>query len=158
MKKDKVKDSFLGELKKIPIVQVACEKVGISRQSVYRWKREDEQFRKEMEQALVEGEALVNDMTESQLLTLIKEKNWSAISFWLRHRNPRFKDKVEVTTKVGIDDEELTESQQEIVRKALTLASIVPNINTKENEQGQNNSRGSVPANGKGSEGKKGNN
>ena len=114
-KKNKVKDSFLDELRKIPIVQVACEKSGVSRNSVYRWRKEDEEFSKAMDIALQEGEDLVNDMSESQLLTLIKEKSWSAISFWLRHRNPKYKDKVEVTTKVSIDDDTLTDEQEAIV-------------------------------------------
>jgi hypothetical protein len=122
MKKNKVKDTFLEQLRKIPIVQVACEKTGVSRNSVYRWKNEDKDFSNEMETALAEGEALVNDMGESQLLSLIKEKNWSAISFWLRHRNPRFRDKIEVTTKH--EDDSLTPEQETVVREALRLASI----------------------------------
>lgn len=123
-KKNKVKDSFLDELRKIPIVQVACEKSGVSRNSVYRWRKEDEEFSKAMDIALQEGEDLVNDMSESQLLTLIKEKSWSAISFWLRHRNPKYKDKVEVTTKVSIDDDTLTDEQEAIVKRALELATF----------------------------------
>ena len=134
-KKNKVKDSFLEELKKIPIVQVACEKTGISRNSIYRWKREDKEFSKSMDKALTEGEDLVNDMSESQLLTLIKEKNFSAIRFWLNHRNPKFKDKVELTTKVDVNDEELTPAQQEVVRKAFDLASIIPKVTTNQNEK-----------------------
>lgn len=124
-KKKKVRKIFLEELKKVPIVQVVCEKTGISRNSVYRWKREDKIFSKDMDEALAEGEALVNDMSESQLLTLIKEKNFSAIRFWLNHRNPKFRDKVEVTSKFD-DSEELTPSQAATVRKALQLASILP--------------------------------
>jgi len=124
-KKSRLQKAFFNELRKVPIVLVACEKSGISRNSVYRWKREDKEFSKVMDEALAEGEALVNDMSESQLLTMIKEKNWSAISFWLRHRNPRFKDKIEVTSKIE-DSEELTPSQAEIVRQALTLAKILP--------------------------------
>ena len=123
-KKNKVRDSFLAELRKIPIVQVACERTGVSRNSVYRWKKEDAGFSGEMDTALAEGEDLVNDMSESQLLTLIKEKNWSAISFWLRHRNPKYKEKVEVTTKIGIDDDTLTEEQEVIVKRALELATF----------------------------------
>ncbi len=138
-KKNKVKNGFLDELRKVPIVQVACEKTGISRNSVYRWKREDKTFSKDMDEALAEGEALVNDMSESQLLTLIKEKNWSAISFWLRHRNPKFKDKVEVTSKFD-DTGELTPSQSEIVRKALQLAQILPSNNKPDDNR--NNSTG----------------
>ena len=123
-KKNKVKDSFLDELRKIPIVQVACEKSGVSRNSVYRWRKEDAEFSKAMDIALQEGEDLVNDMSESQLLILIKEKSWSAISFWLRHRNPKYKDKVVVTTKVSIDDDTLTDEQEAIVKRALELATF----------------------------------
>ncbi len=124
-KKNRLQQTFFEELKKVPIVLVACEKSGISRNSIYRWKREDKEFSKMMDEALVEGEALVNDMSESQLLTLIKEKNWSAISFWLRHRNSKFKDKIEVTSN-NEDSGELTPMQTEVVRQALKLAKILP--------------------------------
>lgn len=119
MKKNKFQDQFLDELRKVPIVQVACEKTGLSRNSVYRWRKDDKEFLKNMDTALTEGVALVNDMSESQLLTLIKEKNYPAISFWLRHRNDNYKNKLEITTKD--DDEELTPSQAKIVRQALHL-------------------------------------
>jgi hypothetical protein len=124
MKKDRIRGLFLDQLRKVPIVQVACEKVGISRNAVYRWKREDKEFAKEMETALEEGEALVNDMSESQLITLIREKNWPAISFWLRHRNPKYRDRVEVTAKIQQPQDELTEEQEAAVRRALKLARI----------------------------------
>ncbi len=126
MKKNKVKNTFLEYLRKVPIVQVACEKIGVSRNSVYRWRNEDENFRKEMEIALTEGEALVNDMGESQLLSLIRDKNWPAISFWLRHRNPKFRERLEVTANVQPVQEELTPEQEEVVREALRLASLLP--------------------------------
>jgi predicted DNA binding protein len=122
MKKPRHSKQFLEELRKVPIVQVACEKTGISRNTLYRWKRTDPEFTIAFDEAMAEGEALVNDMSESQLLTLIKEKNFSALSFWLRHRNPRFKDKVEVTTKIGISEDVLTPEQAAIVEKALSLA------------------------------------
>ncbi len=122
MKKSKLQNLFFEELAKVPIVQVACEKTGISRNSVYRWRKEDKTFASKMDKALAEGVALVNDMSESQLLTLIKEKSWSAISFWLRHRNDNYKDKIEVTTKE--ESEALTPAQAKIVRQALRLAAI----------------------------------
>lgn len=122
MKKNKTQDQFLEELAKVPIVQVACEKTGLSRNSVYRWRKEDKAFEKKMDEALVSGVAFVNDMSESQLLTLIKEKSYSAISFWLRHRNDNYKDRIEVTTKE--ESGELSPSQAKIVRHALKLASI----------------------------------
>lgn len=132
MKKNKVKDAFLGELRKVPIIAVACEKVGISRNSAYKWRNTDERFRKEMEEALAEGESLVNDLGESQLLTLIREKNWSAISFWLRHRNPKFRDRVEVNAHINQSPEKLTPEQESVVRKALELAALSsPSVSTQ---------------------------
>ncbi len=136
MKKIKLQNQFFEELKKVPIVQVACEKTGLSRNSVYRWKKDDKSFSVKMDQAMSVGVAFVNDMSESQLLTMIKEKNWSAISFWLKHRNDNYRDKVEITTKE--DKEELTPSQVKIVKQALRLASItksksIKNINEKKN-------------------------
>lgn len=137
MKKIKFQDQFLAELMKVPIVQVACEKTGLSRNSVYRWRKDDPAFAKKMDESLAEGVDLVNDMSESQLLTLIKEKNYPAISFWLRHRNANYKDKLEITNKN--DSEELTPSQAKIVKQALKLANItktksIKNINHKNND------------------------
>ena len=134
MKKNKFQDQFLEELRKVPIIQVACEKTGLSRNSVYRWRKEDKEFLKKMDIALNEGIALVNDMSESQLLTLIKEKSYPAISFWLRHRKDAYKNKLEITNKE--DTEELTPSQAKIVKQALRLAKItksksIKNINSK---------------------------
>lgn len=142
MKKIKYQDQFLDELKKVPIVQVACEKTGLSRNSVYRWRKEDKVFAENMDQALKEGEDLVNDMSESQLLTLIKEKSYQAISFWLRHRNVKFKDKIEITTKQDI--EALSPEQELVVREALRLATTNQTINNnqiieKQNESTNNN-------------------
>lgn len=125
MKKNRVKNDFLDHLRKVPIVQVACEKVGVSRNSVYRWRSEDAEFRKDMDAALAEGEELVNDMGESQLLSLIREKNWNAISFWLRKRNPKFRDRVEVVTTAP--QEELSPEQEAVVKEALRLASLANN-------------------------------
>ncbi len=122
MKKNKFQDQFLEELAKVPIIQVACEKCNLSRNTVYRWRKEDKTFEKKMDEALTNGVAFVNDMSESQLLTLIKEKSYSAISFWLRHRNDNYKDKIEITTKE--ENGELSPAQAKIVRHALKLASI----------------------------------
>jgi ACT domain-containing protein len=137
MKKSKFQEQFLLELTKVPIVQVACEKTDLSRNTVYRWRKEDISFAKKMDRALADGVALVNDMGESQLLTLIKEKNFPAVRFWLNKRHPAYKDKIEVTTKEDI--EALTPSQAKIVRQALKLASItkttsIKKINTKHHE------------------------
>ncbi len=127
MKKNRVKDKFLESLKKVPIVQIACEKIGVSRNSVYRWRNQDEKFLEDMDLAMAEGEAFINDISEGQLLNMIKEKSWPALAFWLRHRNPKFRDKVEITTKIKHNDE-LTPEQEATVREALKLASHVISV------------------------------
>lgn len=91
MKKDRTQDAFLKELTKVPIVQYACERCGLSRQTVYRWRRDDPDFERRMDVALAEGEELVHDMCESQLLTLIKERNFPAVRYWLSTRHPKYK-------------------------------------------------------------------
>ncbi len=135
MKKDRNKDLLLDQVRKIPIIQVACEKVGIARATVYRWKEEDAEFKKKLEEALAEGEALINDMGESQLLSLMKEKNWPAISFWLRHRNPKFRERIEVTASIKSPQDELTPEQQAVVQEALRLASLTVVQPPKESKQ-----------------------
>jgi hypothetical protein len=123
MKKIKLQKQFFEELRKVPIVQVACEKTGLSRNSIYRWKKEDKEFSEKMYEAIKDGVAFVNDMSESQLLTMIKEKNWSAISFWLKHRNDNYKNKVEVSGIVNTINE-LSPEQESLVKKALSLAGV----------------------------------
>lgn len=90
MKKERVQHKFLEELRKIPIVQVACERCAVSRQSVYRWRKEDPEFLTLMDQALSEGEELLDDMCESQLLALVKDKNFQAIKYRLDKRHPKY--------------------------------------------------------------------
>lgn len=91
MKKDKLSNDFLEALKKVPIVQVACDKVSLSRNTVYRWKQEDERFANEFDQALQDGIDHVNDMSESQLLQLIKDRNFSAVRYWLNNNHTKYK-------------------------------------------------------------------
>lgn len=90
MKKEK-QQKFLDELLKVPIVQIACERCGISRQTAYRWRGEDPDFYALWDKALEDGETLINDMAESQLLQLIKDKHFGATRYWLDRRHKKFK-------------------------------------------------------------------
>jgi hypothetical protein len=92
----KDKEALLEPRRKVPIVQVACERSAISRATYYRWCTDDTIFKKATEEAMGNGIAFLNDMTESQLLSLIKEKKMPAISLWLRNRHPAYKTKKEV--------------------------------------------------------------
>ena len=114
---------MINQLKKTPVVQIASEKTGIARSTFYRWKEEDSEFAKEADQALAEGVSLVNDMAESQLLSAIRDRNISAIFYWLNHRHSAYSNKLEITAKVK--DETLSPEQEELIKKALKHASLI---------------------------------
>ncbi len=118
------KDVLIQQLKKTPIVQVACEKVGIGRTTYYRWHKEDKEFAEAADTALSEGSSLINDMAESQLVSAIKDKNLTAIIFWLKHHHKAYATKVEVTANLKQPIEQLSSEQQELVEQALKLASL----------------------------------
>lgn len=122
-KNSKTMETFFEELKKIPIVQVACEKSGVSRNTVYRWRKEDKKFAEKMDKAMADGIEYVNDMTETQLLNAIHVGEFKAISFWLRSRHNAYKAKVEVTASVNTI-QELSPEQENMVKEALSLAGI----------------------------------
>jgi hypothetical protein len=132
MKTDKNKELVIQQLKKTPIVQVSCEKVGIGRATFYRWKQEDQDFGTRADEALLEGSLLVNDVAESQLMSAIRDKNLTAIIFWLKHHHPNYATKVEVTARLKADNEILTPEQEELVTKALKLASLIPHVKEEE--------------------------
>jgi len=135
----KNKQQVIDQLKFNPIVQIACQKSGVSRATFYRWKNEDQEFAQTVETAISEGVSLINEMAESQLILAIKDKNFSAIAYWLNHRHPAYANKIEVTAKLKHDDEQLTPEQEELVVKALKFASILPgtSIAIKEDKNDQ---------------------
>lgn len=143
------KAMVLEQLRKTPIVQTVCEKLNISRNTYYRWRKEDKEFAKAADEALKEGSLLVNDLAENQLISAIKDKNITAIIYWLRHHHSDYRNRLEVTTHVKQD--ELTPEQEAVVREALRLASLSgeditntnntqhdnPTINNGHNDEGQ---------------------
>lgn len=91
MKKNKVREKFLEELERTPIIIIACEKVGVTRNSVYRWMKEDPEFLHQVNESLEAGTGLVNDIAESNVLTGIKNKSEGYTKYWLSHRHSKFK-------------------------------------------------------------------
>lgn len=120
------KQLVIEQLRKNPIIQIACEKLNISRASFYRWKSEDKKFENQVEEAIKEGNSLINDVAESQLMSLIRDQNLSAVIFWLKHHHPSYGTKVEVTARLKADNEVLTPEQEALITKALKLASLLP--------------------------------
>lgn len=121
-KQQQQKQAICEQLKKTPIIQISCEKVGISRATYYRWRKDDKDFMQQSDEALSEGVHLMNDMAESQLLSAIKSQNMTAIIFWLKNRHKAYTQRVEVTAK--LPDKELTDEERSLVQNALTLGGL----------------------------------
>lgn len=118
--KTKHKNELIEQLRKTPIIEVACKKTGIGRATFYRWRNKDPKFAEETNLAIQEGSQLVNDMAESQLINAIKDGNLTSIIFWLKNHHRQYSPKLEVTTKNV--DLPLTDDQKELIRKSLSMA------------------------------------
>lgn len=92
-RKKKEKKLILDLLLKYPIVQLACEKAGISRATFYRWKNEDEEFNIESEKAIFEWKQLINDMAEINVITWIKNWDKTLTMYWLNNNNPNYSNR-----------------------------------------------------------------
>jgi len=126
------KKLIIEQLKKTPIQEAACQIIGISRMTLYRWKKNPE-FAKKVDDAILEGCLLVNDLAESQLISAIKEQNLPAITYWLKHHHPSYKTKIEIEGAVKTV-QELSPQQEELMKKAFELAGInFNNLNNNEN-------------------------
>jgi hypothetical protein len=116
---EKIKKLFIEQLKKTPIVQVVCEKVGLPRATFYRWKNKNKKFSREVNESLSQGKKLINDMAESQLINKISEGHVTAIIYWLNHNNRNYFPKMELSGKVKTGKNELTKEQKELIKISL---------------------------------------
>jgi len=117
----KNKELVIEQLKKSPVVELVCQKANISRATYYRWRQEDKKFTDLADKAISEGNLLINDMAEAQLLRAIRDNNFRAIVYWLKNHHPTYATKIELTTKQSNENESLTPAQEAMVKKAIAL-------------------------------------
>lgn len=123
-KRQKVhKKQIIEQLKKTPVVETVCQKVGIGRSTYYRWRKADSDFAEATDKALFEGKLRVNDLAESRLLGKIRESNLSAIKFWLRNHHKTYAKKLNITGDITHSKKELSDKQKATIKKALRLTS-----------------------------------
>ena len=90
MKKKYKEDKFLEQLERVPNVSLACEKVGIARNTVYGWCGEDPDFKARMDTALKSGVHSINDLAESKLISHINNGSFRAIQYWLDNHKKEY--------------------------------------------------------------------
>ena len=135
----KEKEILLERLAKTPIVSLACEKVGLARATYYRWRKADSRFARDADAAIAQGNLLINDMAESQLLSSIRDKNMTAIIFWLKHHHPSYETRIELRQAFGKSEEKLSKRQKEIIRQALKITSINKTLKLKGSDEKKEN-------------------
>jgi len=83
-KKEHIKKKMLIESleNSLGIVSTACTKVNVSRSSFYKWYKEDEGFRKKVD----EIDSVKLDFVESQLFKNIQNLKEKSIIFYLQHK------------------------------------------------------------------------
>ena len=123
-KKDKQK--LMVQLQKMPIVEVACKNLNLPRATYYRWRQSDTKFAADCDEAIEQSSGMVSDMAESQLISAIKERNMTAIIFWLKHHHPRYTAKLLLEGRIRHETEILTAEQEDLVMRALVMAGLLP--------------------------------
>jgi hypothetical protein len=125
-RQQKDKEAVIENLKRMPIIEIACNKSGVSRATYYRWKEQDLAFSQAVDKAQEEGEALIRDVAVSKIIKGINDDNLTAAMYWLNHRDPRFSNKVEISTTTK-PQEALSKEQEDAVKKALALTGLSEN-------------------------------
>lgn len=127
---------LIEQLRKTPIVEVACEKVNVGRASYYRWRKICPEFASLADEAMSEGSALINDLAESKLISSISDGNLGAIQFWLRSHHAAYMPKLEISP---LRHEQLTEEEQAAIEKALELTGITELVSEQKKEETNEN-------------------
>ena len=131
MNEVKTKELFVEQLRKTPIVQVCAEKLGVSRSTFYRMKRSDKKFNQKVDEAIFEGRQMINDLSESKLISAIHSGNLTSVMYWLNHNHSTYSNKLEIVGNLSVSNE-LTKEQEQDIKRALALANIKEVRNDKQ--------------------------
>lgn len=90
LKEVDLQKQFLEQFEKMPNISLICEKLGLSKNTVYRWIEEDQDFKLRMDEASSIGVMSINDLAESKLISRINQNDMPAIKYWLEHNNVKY--------------------------------------------------------------------
>jgi ACT domain-containing protein len=113
-KKEHIKKKMLIESleNSLGIVSTACSKANISRSSFYKWYKEDEEFRKKVD----EIDNVKLDFVESQLFKNIQKEKERSIIFYLQHKGHKRGYIQQQNINLTSNDEEIKKIEIEIVK------------------------------------------
>ena len=113
-KKEHIKKKMLLESleNSLGIVSTACTKANISRSSFYKWYKEDEVFKKKVD----EIDNVKLDFVESQLFKNIQKEKERSIIFYLQHKGHKRGYIQQQNINLTSNDEEIKKIEIEIVK------------------------------------------
>lgn len=82
---------FIESLREMPFIYYATKKVGISRSTIYRWLKNNHDFKERVDSAIEEGRMGTDDIMEMSLINQGKKGNIGAIKFYLTHNHKRYR-------------------------------------------------------------------
>ena len=90
MLKPNDKKKFLEELERMPFPSIACQRAGISKATIYRWRDNNSAFKKQMDAAIEVGRETITESAEAHTVGLIKKGDFRAIRLWLENNTTRY--------------------------------------------------------------------
>lgn len=118
--KNRQKKLMLEELRKTPIIQFVCQKYNVPRSTFYRWMNKNRKFKKAVNDALKDGDGLINDLAVSHTISKIKDGDKTMIIFWLKNKHTDFSEIKYVSSKrMPIDENPMTPEKAAEIARAL---------------------------------------
>lgn len=121
-----------------PFISAACRKVGISRQTFYRWMRSDPEFKRKVELATIDGRIQMEEIAEAVITNAMKKGDQSAARYYLGHNSMRYapkspvdfvppeqREQWEKRKKEAVPEELLSEAQTEKIMDAMKRFGIL---------------------------------
>lgn len=114
------KTDVLVALEKIPVVQIACQRAGVSKATYYRWRQNDLEFMELADIARQEGMTTICELAKSKLIEQINDGNLTAAIFWLKSRDPEFTERKHIVNELK-DAKHLAKNEAEIIDSTFTM-------------------------------------
>ena len=89
--KEYQKEDVVLEIKNELTIKAVCKKLGLSRQTVYRWQKEDKTFKSDLLKARKEAIDDLNDECENRVISKIMADDSNMIKFWLKYHHEDYK-------------------------------------------------------------------
>lgn len=125
------KEKIVEQLTTSPFIETACRKLNLSRASVYRWMKEDCEFKKNVDEAITISNGSINDLAKGKLVEAIQNNDSGMIKYHLSKRHEEYMRKED---KVVEEKQVLTPERVAEIEKRFKMWDDVNSNKEEENE------------------------